>query len=255
MGISGDSEQDQLRSINNTAGREGEPTNGEFVRNNVSVLETEVESTKQQEDKIQKPNVEKKQTAKKTEIAKSKFEGVVLTLRGGDNEEKTIEIEITEDMSNQDALNSVKEVLKANKFGVDGYNYLEIPYHPKLVGIINTLKKSLPEGTTLGVIMPEDFSSKIVNIDKDSLKKILEDFEQADTIIFRNDADKQAYIALLPEGSDIERDDSKYQVKSKEDIANLENPINKRNENVEKSNGVKIKTKNQKQKSQNQWLR
>jgi hypothetical protein len=49
--------------------------------------------------------------------------------------------------------------------------------------------------------MDGDVSKIIEEIGKDSLKEALKDFEQADTITFRTDAEKEKYIAAISEFS------------------------------------------------------
>ena len=124
-----------------------------------------------------------------------------ITLRGGKENDKTINLEITDEMTSEEALEKLKKELEAFKFGKFKFNLIEIPYHPKLVGIINTLKESLPEGTALELLMNGDVSKILGEIDEASLKEALKDFEQADTITFRTDAEKEKYIAAISEFS------------------------------------------------------
>jgi hypothetical protein len=184
---------------------------------------------------IEYRNDDEKRTEEETKEAnKSTSDDVKITLRGRENEE-TIEIAISEEMSKQDALEKIKALLVAYEFGKDEFNQIEIPYHPKLVGIINTLKESLPEGTALELLMNGDVSKILGEIDKASLKEALKDFEQADTITFRTDAEKEKYIAAISEFPDIIKNDSKYQVKPNEYFAKFAKPMNNRNKSDEES--------------------
>ena len=159
---------------------------------------------------------------------------VKITLRGRENQEEIQKISIYEEMSNQDALEKINALLVAYKFGKDEFNLIEIPYHPKLIGSIKTLKESLPEGTALELLMNGDVSKILGEIDEASLKEALKDFEQADTITFRTDAEKEKYIAAISEFPDIKIDDSKYQVKPNEYFAKFAKPMNDPNNRGEK---------------------
>ena len=81
-----------------------------------------------------------------------------ITLRGGKENDKTINLEITDEMTSEEALEKLKKELEAFKFGKFKFNLIEIPYHPKLIGSIKTLKESLPEGTALELLMDGDVS-------------------------------------------------------------------------------------------------
>jgi hypothetical protein len=202
-------------------------------------IATENQTTENQTSEVEN-NIQKA----KEKTAKGKIEVVELTLRGADNKDITIPLVFAEGLTNQAALEIVINELKKNKFGVDGvYNYVEIPYHPKLVGMVKKLKESLPEGSTLAVTMPEDFSAKMINIDKDRL----EDFEQADKIIFASAADKKSYIKLLDTNKiPLAEDESKYQVANELDMSNFAKPVNQRNKdakNSQKSKGLSPKKK------------
>lgn len=157
-----------------------------------------------------------------------------ITLRGGKENDKTINLEITDEMTSEEALQKLKKELEAFKFGKDEFNLIEIPYHPKLIGSIKTLKESLPEGTALELLMDGDVSKIIEEIGKDSLGKALEDFEQADTITFRSKEDKEEYIKAISNFTNIKIDDSKYQVKPNEYFAKFAKPMNDPNNSGEK---------------------
>ena len=157
-----------------------------------------------------------------------------ITLRGGKENDKTINLKITTEMTSEEALQKLKKKLEAFKFGKDEFNLIEIPYHPKLIGSIKTLKESLPEGTALELLMDGDVSKIIEEIGKDSLGKALEDFEQADTITFRSKEDKEEYIKAISNFTNIKIDDSKYQVKPNEYFAKFAKPMNDPNNSGEK---------------------
>jgi hypothetical protein len=159
---------------------------------------------------------------------------VKITLRGRENQEEIQEISIYEEMTNQDVLEKINALSIAFKFGEFKFNQIEIPYHPKLVGIINTLKKSLPEGTALKLVMNGDVSKILGEIDKASLEEALKDFEQADTITFRSTEDKGEYIKAISNFPNIKIDDSKYQVKPNEYFAKFAKPMNDPNNSGEK---------------------
>jgi hypothetical protein len=159
---------------------------------------------------------------------------VKITLRGRENQEEIQEISIYEEMTNQDVLEKINALSIAFKFGEFKFNQIEIPYHPKLVGIINTLKKSLPEGTALKLVMNGDVSKILGEIDKASLEEALKDFEQADTITFRSKEDKEEYIKAISNFPNIKIDDSKYQVKPNEYFAKFAKPMNDPNNSGEK---------------------
>ena len=157
-----------------------------------------------------------------------------ITLRGDKENDKTINLEITDEMTSEEALEKLKKELEAFKFGKFKFNLIEIPYHPKLIGSIKTLKESLPEGTALELLMDGDVSKIIEEIGKDSLGKALKDFEQADTITFRSKEDKEEYIKAISNFPNIKIDDSKYQVKPNEYFAKFAKPMNDPNNSGEK---------------------
>jgi hypothetical protein len=131
-----------------------------------------------------------------------------------------------------DALEKLKKALKESKFGEGGFNLIEIPYHPKLEGIVNALKKEYPN-SIIKVLMPKNFGVTSGNL---TIKNRLKDFEQADKIIFKTEIDKEIYMKVLKENQINDVDESKYQVKDViQNLKPFEQPTNQRSLGAEKA--------------------